>query len=101
LAWTTQASANPDLRVTSIVRLFEPPPVADDRAIAAASTFARQLRERDLGLVFCLWQCDKENHGWSEGPTVTVSCQSFDLLVGPSPSGKVSFERNENTALRR
>jgi hypothetical protein len=43
-----------------------------------------------LDVVFRLWQCDKENHGWREGPPVTVLCQSFDLLAGPSPSGKVS-----------
>src|SRR5215469_14219055 len=37
-------------------------------------------------LVFRIWQCDKKNHGWREGPPVTVSWQSFDLLAGPSPS---------------
>jgi hypothetical protein len=37
-------------------------------------------------VVFRLWQCDKENHGWREGPPLTVPCQSFDLLAGPSPS---------------
>jgi hypothetical protein len=30
-----------------------------------------------LDVVFCLWQCDKKNHGWCEGPPVTVLCQSF------------------------
>jgi len=30
-----------------------------------------------LDVVFCFWQCDKENHGWREGPPVTVLCQSF------------------------
>ena len=35
-----------------------------------------------------------------ERPPVTVLCQSFDLLAGPSPSGNVSFERKKNTALR-
>jgi hypothetical protein len=30
-----------------------------------------------LDVVFRLWQCDKENHGWREGPPVTVLCQSF------------------------
>ncbi|HWS96934.1 MAG TPA: hypothetical protein VN620_10745, partial [Candidatus Methylomirabilis sp.] len=28
----------------------------------------------------------KRINGWREGPPVTVSCQSFDLLAGPSPS---------------
>ena len=37
-------------------------------------------------VVFRLWQCDKENHGWREGPPLTGPCQSFDLLAGPSPS---------------
>ena len=37
-------------------------------------------------VVFRLWQCDKENHGWREGPPLTVPRQSFDLLAGPSPS---------------
>jgi hypothetical protein len=30
-----------------------------------------------LAVVFCFWQCDKKNHGWREGPPVTVLCQSF------------------------
>jgi hypothetical protein len=28
-------------------------------------------------VVFRLWQCDKDNHGWREGPPVTVLCQSL------------------------
>jgi hypothetical protein len=53
-----------------------------------------------VDVVFLLWQCDKENHGWREGPPLTVLCESSDLLAGPSPSGEVSFERKKNTALR-
>jgi hypothetical protein len=30
-----------------------------------------------LAVVFWFWQCDKKNHGWREGPPVTVLCQSF------------------------
>ena len=30
-----------------------------------------------VNVVFRLWQCDKQNHGWREGPPVTVLCQSF------------------------
>ena len=30
-----------------------------------------------VDVVFRLWQCDKENHGWRESPPVTVLCQSF------------------------
>jgi len=40
-----------------------------------------------VDVVFRLWQCDKENHGWREGPPLTVLWQSVDLLAGPSPSG--------------
>jgi hypothetical protein len=48
-----------------------------------------------VDVVLRLWQCDKENHGWREGPPLTVLCQSVDLLAGPSPSDKVSFEREK------
>jgi hypothetical protein len=52
--------------VAFVMRLFEPPPVTDDRPLAAEGTHPRQSRERDLGhprcgLVFRFWQCDKEN----------------------------------------
>ena len=30
-----------------------------------------------VDVVFRIWECDKENHGWREGPPVTVLCQSF------------------------
>jgi hypothetical protein len=30
-----------------------------------------------VDVVFRLWQCDKENHGWREGPPVTVLSQSL------------------------
>jgi hypothetical protein len=33
-----------------------------------------------VDVVLCLWQCDKKNHGWREGPPLTVLCQSVDLL---------------------
>ena len=52
-----------------------------------------------VDVVFRLWQCDKENHGWREGPPLTVSAK-FRSEDRPSPSGKVSFKRNKkNTAL--
>jgi hypothetical protein len=53
-----------------------------------------------LDVVFRLWQCDKQYHGWREGPPLTVLWQSVDLLAGPSPSAKVSLERKKNTAFR-
>jgi hypothetical protein len=100
----TDSAPHPDAFVPVIVALAEPPSVADDRVVAANGTSPRQEAQRDhpgLDVVFCLWQCDKDNHGWREGPPLTVPCQSFDLLDGPSPSGKVSFERKKNTAFRR
>jgi hypothetical protein len=36
-----------------------------------------------------------------EGPPLTVLWQSVDLLAGPSPSGKVNFERKKNTVFRQ
>ena len=51
-----------------------------------------------VDVVFRLWQCDKKNHGWREGPPVTVSLPEFRSAAGPSPSGKVSLERKRNTA---
>jgi hypothetical protein len=50
-----------------------------------------------IGIVFRLWQCDKNNQDWREGLPLTVLCQSFDLPDRPSPSGKFSFRRKKNT----
>jgi hypothetical protein len=30
-----------------------------------------------VDVVFRLWQCNKDNHGWREGPPLTVLCQSL------------------------
>ena len=69
--------------------------------IGAATDATGSMLPR-IGLVFCLRQCDKKNQGWREGPPLTVPCQSFDLLVGPSPSPqKIRLERNKNTAFCR
>jgi hypothetical protein len=55
--------------------------MANDRAVPANRTSPRQQVQRDhagVDVVFRLWQCDKENHGWREGRPVTVLCQVFD-----------------------
>jgi hypothetical protein len=57
-------------------------------------------RAARIDLVFRFGQCDKENHGWREIPQLTVPCESFDLLAGPSPSGKDSFNRKTNSFVR-
>ena len=52
--------------------------MADDRGVLAQRTDTRQQVQRDLprlAIVFRLWQCDKENHGWREGPPLTVSAK--------------------------
>jgi len=48
-----------------------------------------------LDVVFRFGQCDKENHGWREGPPLTVPWQSFDLLAGPSPSRQNQLRTKE------
>ena len=51
-------------------------------------------------VVFCFWQCDKKNHGWREGPPVTVLCQSFRSAGRAFTLRLNQFERKKNTALR-
>ena len=66
----TDSAPHPDRFVLIVVALAEPPSVADDRVacgrrdIAAAGGPAGSPR---VDVVFRLWQCDKENHGWREG----------------------------------
>ena len=95
-------AANPDPIMLLIVCLFASPPVTDDGSVSAVRASPRQQPQREcshpqVGLVFRLCQCDKENQDWREGPPLTVPCQSFDLPAGPSPSGKFKFERKKNT----
>src|SRR5262245_18613700 len=49
-----------------------------------------------IRLVLRFWQCDKENHGWREGPPLTVLCRDFDPW-GLHPPGK--FSSNEKRIL--
>jgi hypothetical protein len=48
-----------------------------------------------VDVVFRLWQCDKKNQGWREGPPLTVPCQSFDLLPGLHPPVKSVSTKKE------
>jgi len=50
-----------------------------------------------VDVVFLLWQCDKENHGWREGRPLTVAAK-FRSETGLHPPGKVSSERKKNIA---
>ena len=86
----TDSASCPNAFVPVVVGLAESSSMADDRVVAdklgIASAGGPGGSPR-LDVVFCFWQCDKKNHGWREGPPVTVLCQVFDPLAGPSPSG--------------
>jgi hypothetical protein len=49
-------------------------------------------------VVLRIEECDKENHGWREGPPLTLAWKRFDLLAGPSPSRHKS-DSNEKRIL--
>ena len=51
-----------------------------------------------IGLVFWLGQCDKENHGWREGPPLTDSLQGCDLWRAFTLPSRITLERKKNTA---
>ena len=91
--WRTETSANPDLRVPFVMRLFEPPPVTDDRPFAAERAHPRQPRERDLGHPAVVLSSDSDSaikriNGWREGPPLNVPCQSSVCWPGLHPPGK-------------
>ena len=99
LARPTHSEPRPEGSALIVVALAKSLSVADDRVVAADRTTPRQKDQRDrsgVDVVFRLWQCDKKNQGWREGPPLTVPCQSFDLLPGLHPPVKsVSNEEKE------
>ena len=53
-----------------------------------------------IDVVFHLWQCDKDNHGWREGPPVTVVlCQSLRSAGRVFTLRQSQFQRKKNTPL--
>ena len=97
------SASHPDAFVLVIVAWRESPSVADDRVVAANGTSPRQESPAEsprLDVVFRLWQCDKKNHGWREGPPLTVPAKVSICWPGLHPPGKVSLERKKNTAFR-
>jgi hypothetical protein len=54
-----------------------------------------------LNVVFRLGQCDKENHGWREGPPLTVPGKVSIRWPGLHPPAKSDSKRKKNAALRR
>ena len=80
MARPTNPASHPNAFVAVIVGLAEPPSMADDRVVLTNRTPPRQEVQGDhprVDVVFCFWQCDKENHGWREGPPLTVPCEKF------------------------
>ena len=77
MARPTNPASHPNAFVAVIVGLAEPPSMADDRVVLTNRTPPRQEVQGDhprVDVAFCFWQCDKENHGWREGPPLTVPC---------------------------
>jgi hypothetical protein len=70
VARLTAATANPDLPVASVVRLFEAPSVTDDGPLAAKRAESRELPQRNLGHPESVWSSGSgsaiKNHGWRE-----------------------------------
>src|SRR5437879_2012964 len=96
-AGRTSTAANPDPIVLLVVRLFAPPPMTDDGVVATERASPRQQPQRDCRypgsvLSFVSGSAIKRIRAGVKAPSPTVLCQSSDLLAGPSPSGKVSFE---------
>jgi hypothetical protein len=79
----TDSPSYPDRSVPVIVALPEPASMADDGMPEAKRTPPREKTQGNyprLGIVFRLSYCDKENHGWREGPP-RPSLPSFDPLA--------------------
>src|SRR5260370_40881119 len=71
LARPTDSAPHPNACVPIIVALAKSPSVADDGVVfgkpdSAAAEVPGGLPRIDV--VFRIGQCDKENHGWCEGP---------------------------------
>jgi hypothetical protein len=86
---------HPDALVSVVVGLAEPPTVASDRVVLADRAQPRQEMQRHypgVNVVFVVRQCDKKNHGWREGPPLTVACEVSICWPGLHPPGKVSIQ---------
>jgi len=73
----TDSAPHPETLIPVIVALTEALSMADDRVLSANWTSPRKEVQWDhppIDVVFQLWQCDKENHDWLEGPPLTVAC---------------------------
>jgi hypothetical protein len=51
-----------------------------------------------VDVVFRLWQCDKQNHGWREGLPLVLPAR-IAPTTGLHPPGEIMVERKKNTAI--
>jgi hypothetical protein len=102
VARPTESASHPNAFVPVIVGLTKPPSMADDRVVQTNRT---SPREEDQ------WDHPGSMLSFASGSaikriTAGVKARRDRSLLksrsaaGPSPSGKISFERKENTALR-
>ena len=93
----TDSAAHPDAFVLVIVAWRSRRPWPMIVSLPQNGTSPRQEVQRDLprvDVVFRLWQCDKENHGWREGPPLTVPAKVSICWPGLHPPVKsVSNEK--------
>jgi hypothetical protein len=68
-----------------VARLLATLAMADDGIVTAQRTPPREQFQREDGPVLRRWQCDKKNHGWREGRSLTVAAK-FRSEDRPSPS---------------
>ena len=98
------SASHPNAFVPVVVSLTGTPSMANDRVVLADRTSPRQEVQGDHPgsmLSFASGSAIKRIRAGVKARRWTVLSKSSDLRVGPSPSGKVSFERKKNTALHR
>jgi hypothetical protein len=92
---------DPEASTLVIVALAESPPVTDDRVVAANRASPRQEAQGNhpgsprVAVVFRVRQCDKENHGWREGPPLVLPAR-IAPVTGLHPPGVFIVEEKEN-----
>jgi hypothetical protein len=98
----TDSAPHPNAFVPVVVGLAKPPSMSDDRVVLANRTPPRQKVQRDHPGSMLSFASGSAIKRITAGVKARRdrSLLSFDLLAGPSPSGKVSFERKKNTAFR-
>jgi hypothetical protein len=101
--WLTDSPPHPDAGAPVIVPLTNSPAMADDGVVMANRTAPRQQFQGDHPgsvLSFASGSAIKRITAGVKARRRPFSAKVSILLVGPSPSGKVSFGRKKNTALR-